>query len=115
MQNHIERILAGWVRELSVPMHYGHEVTGFTQDDTGVDVALSYGKSFRVISHRVRRRRGLIRETAGIEFPGWDPTMSNVIAEVELAEEPSEWESAPMHAASMITRRSARMTLVANC
>src|SRR3990170_2932270 len=44
-QNHIERILAGWVRELSVPIYYGTEVTGFSQDDAGVDVALSDGKS----------------------------------------------------------------------
>ena len=28
-QNHIERILAGWVGELAVPIHYGTEVTGF--------------------------------------------------------------------------------------
>ena len=34
--------------------------------------------------------RGLIREAAGIEFPGWDPTTSCLIAEVEMAEEP-EW------------------------
>src|ERR671919_769575 len=35
-QNHIERILAGWVRELRVPILYGVEVTGFAQDDAGV-------------------------------------------------------------------------------
>jgi 2-polyprenyl-6-methoxyphenol hydroxylase-like FAD-dependent oxidoreductase len=46
-QNHIERILAGWVRELGVPIHYGIEVTGFTQDAAGVDVALSDGRSLR--------------------------------------------------------------------
>ncbi len=40
-QNHIERILAGWVGELAVPIHYGTEVTGFTQDETGVDVELA--------------------------------------------------------------------------
>jgi 2-polyprenyl-6-methoxyphenol hydroxylase-like FAD-dependent oxidoreductase len=34
-QKHIERILAGWVGELAVPIYYGSEVTGFTQDDTG--------------------------------------------------------------------------------
>src|SRR5580692_4862858 len=33
-QNHIERILAGWVGELAVPIYYGLEVTGFAQDDT---------------------------------------------------------------------------------
>src|SRR5687768_8516635 len=37
-QVHIERILADWVGELAVPIHRGCEVTGFTQDDTGVDV-----------------------------------------------------------------------------
>src|SRR3954449_2925021 len=37
-QNHIERILAGWVGELGVPIHRECEVTGFAQDDTGVNV-----------------------------------------------------------------------------
>ena len=90
-QNHIERILAGWVGELGVPIHYGSEVTGFAQDDTGVDVALSDGRSLRA-EYLVGcdGGRSLIRKAAGIEFPGWDPTTSALIAEVELAEEP-EW------------------------
>src|SRR6185312_13233307 len=46
-QNHIERILAGWVGELAVTIHRGREVTGFAQDETGVDVALSDGQSLR--------------------------------------------------------------------
>ena len=46
-QNHIERILAEWVGELAVPIYRGREVTGFAQDDTGVDVALSDGASLR--------------------------------------------------------------------
>src|SRR5205823_912958 len=37
-QKHIERILAGWVDELEVPIYREREVTGFAQDDTGVDV-----------------------------------------------------------------------------
>jgi uncharacterized protein YheU (UPF0270 family) len=32
----------------------------------------------------------VVRKAAGIEFPGWDPTTSSLIAEVEMAEEP-EW------------------------
>jgi 2-polyprenyl-6-methoxyphenol hydroxylase-like FAD-dependent oxidoreductase len=56
-QNHIERILAGWVGELTVPIYRGREVTGIAQDDTGVDVELSNGESLRGISRRVRRRR----------------------------------------------------------
>src|ERR671924_2091456 len=46
-QNHIERILAGWVGELEVPIHRGREVTGFTQDAAGVDVEVSDGRSLR--------------------------------------------------------------------
>ena len=90
-QNHIERILAGWVGELAVPIHYGSEVTGFAQDDTGVDVELSDGRSLRA-AYLVGcdGGRSLVRKAAGIEFPGWDPTTSSLIAEVELAEEP-EW------------------------
>jgi 2-polyprenyl-6-methoxyphenol hydroxylase-like FAD-dependent oxidoreductase len=88
-QNHIERIMAGWVAELKVPTHYGTEVTGFTQDDTGVDVALSDGRSLRA-QYLVGcdGGRSLVRKTADIEFPGWDPTTSALIAQVEMAEEP---------------------------
>ena len=92
-QNHIERILAGWVvGELKVPIYYGIEATGFAQDDTGVDVRLSDGRSLRA-QYLVGcdGGRSLIRKTAGIEFPGWDPTVSNLLAEVEMAEPPAEW------------------------
>src|SRR6266511_1369305 len=43
-QNHIERILAGWVGELAVTIYRGREVTGFAQDDTGVDAELADGE-----------------------------------------------------------------------
>ena len=90
-QNHIERILAGWVDELEVPIYREREVTGFAQDDTRVDVELSDGTWLRA-EYLVGcdGGRSLVRRTAGIEFPGWDPTTSALIAEVELAEEP-EW------------------------
>ena len=42
-QNHIERILLGWVEELGVPIRRGLEVTGFTQDVAGVDLHLAEG------------------------------------------------------------------------
>jgi 2-polyprenyl-6-methoxyphenol hydroxylase-like FAD-dependent oxidoreductase len=88
-QNHIERILADWVAELSVPIYYGTEVTGFAQDGAGVDVELSDGRSLRA-EYLVGcdGGRSLIRKAAGIEFPGWDATMSALIAQVEMAEEP---------------------------
>jgi 2-polyprenyl-6-methoxyphenol hydroxylase-like FAD-dependent oxidoreductase len=90
-QNHIERILAGWVDELAVPIYRGHEVTGFAQDDTGVDVAVSDGRSLRAeYLAGCDGGRSAVRRAAGIEFVGWDATTSSLIAEVELAEQP-EW------------------------
>jgi 2-polyprenyl-6-methoxyphenol hydroxylase-like FAD-dependent oxidoreductase len=88
-QKHIERILAGWVAELKVPVHYGTEVTGFAQHDAGVDVALSDDQRLQA-QYLVGcdGGRSLIRKAAGIEFPGWDPTTSALLAEVEMAEEP---------------------------
>src|SRR5437773_8897724 len=88
-QNHIERILAAWVGELPVTFYRGREVTGFAQDDAGVDIALADGQRLRaeyVVG--CDGGRSLIRKAAGIDFPGWDPTVSNLIAEVEVAEEP---------------------------
>src|SRR4051794_15169514 len=88
-QKHIERILAGWVEELPVPIHRGREVTGFAQDDTGVDVALSDGDSLRSLYLvGCDGGRSVVRKTAGIEFAGWDPSTSYLIAEVEMREEP---------------------------
>jgi 3-(3-hydroxy-phenyl)propionate hydroxylase len=88
-QNHIERILAGWVDELAVPIYREREVTGFAQDDSGVDVELSDGQSLRAdYLIGCDGGRSLVRKAAGIEFAGWDPTTSALIAEAELAEVP---------------------------
>ncbi|HZA11468.1 FAD-dependent monooxygenase [Mycobacterium sp.] len=90
-QNHIECILAGWVDELGVPIYRGREVTGIAQDGTGVDVQLSGGQSLRgKYLVGCDGGRSLIRKAAGIEFPGWDPTTSCLIAEVAMDQEP-EW------------------------
>ena len=89
LQKHTERILAGWVEELPVTIHRGREVAGFAQDDTGVDVELSDGESMRA-EYLVGcdGGRSLIRKAASIEFPGWDPSVSQLIAEVEMDDEP---------------------------
>jgi 3-(3-hydroxy-phenyl)propionate hydroxylase len=88
-QNQIERIMAAWIAELPVQIYYATDVTGFAQDDTGVDVELSTAASIRA-QYLVGcdGGRSLIRKAAGIDFPGWDPTRSNLIAEVETTEEP---------------------------
>jgi 3-(3-hydroxy-phenyl)propionate hydroxylase len=108
-QNRIERILADWVEELAVPIYRGREVAGFAQDDTGVDVELSDGRSLRA-EYLVGcdGGRSLIRKAAGIEFPGWDPSTSCLIAEVEMDEEP-EWgtrrDAVGVHALSRLEDR----------
>ncbi len=88
-QSRLERIMAGWIAELPVRMLHGQEVTGFAQDQAGVDVALSDGSTLRA-SHLVGcdGGRSLVRKAAGIAFPGWEATRSNLIAEVLTTQEP---------------------------
>ncbi|MFL6137143.1 MAG: FAD-dependent monooxygenase [Frankiaceae bacterium] len=88
-QSRFEEILAGWVAELEISVYREREVTGFVQDGAGVDVQLSDGESLRA-QYLVGcdGGRSLVRKGAGIDFPGWDPSTSSLIAEVEMAEEP---------------------------
>src|SRR2546421_2731898 len=89
LQHNFERILAGWVGELGVPIHRERDVTGFVQDATGVDVQLSGRAALR--AHYLvgcDGGRSVVRKVAGIDFPGWEATTSTLIAEVQLAEEP---------------------------
>jgi 2-polyprenyl-6-methoxyphenol hydroxylase-like FAD-dependent oxidoreductase len=88
-QSKIERIMADWLAELPVRIYYGREVSGFAQDEDGVDVELAGGEPLRA-QYLVGcdGGRSVVRKAAGIEFPGWDATKSNLIAEVEMTEEP---------------------------
>jgi 2-polyprenyl-6-methoxyphenol hydroxylase-like FAD-dependent oxidoreductase len=87
-QNKIERIMAAWIAELRIQIEYGRDVTGFAQDRAGVELRFADGAS-----HRAQYLvgcdggRSLVRKLAGIEFPGWDPSKSALIAEVEVTEE----------------------------
>jgi len=89
-QSQIEQILAEWVGELPVTMHRGREVTGFTQSDESVEVELADGRSLRA-KYLVGcdGGRSVVRKTAGIDFPGWDASISFLIAEVATSEEPA--------------------------
>ena len=88
-QNKIERVMADWIAELRVEIYYSREVTGFTSSDNHIEVQLADGDVLRA-QYLVGcdGGRSLIRKQAGIEFPGWDPSRSSLIAEVELSEEP---------------------------
>ena len=88
-QQKTERILADWVGELRVPILSPLAVTGFSQDERGVDVEVSDGRTLRA-QYLVGcdGGRSLIRKIAGIEFPGWNPTTSWTIAEMAVTEKP---------------------------
>ncbi len=88
-QNKIERVMAAWIAELPVKIYYSREVSGFTPSDTHIQVQLADGETLRA-QYLVGcdGGRSLIRKQAGIDFPGWDPSKSSLIAEVETTEEP---------------------------
>jgi len=89
-QERIERTLADWVAELAIHSYRSREVTGFVQDDVGVDVALDDGTSLRA-KYLVGcdGGRSVMRKQAGIDFAGWDPSVSYLIAEASMADEPA--------------------------
>src|SRR5262249_30302680 len=88
-QRHSEHILDGWVEELGVPIHRGCDVTGRGQEEPGVRIEEAGAQSSRA-AYLVGcdGGRSLVRKTAGIDFPGWDPTTSWLIAEVHTSVEP---------------------------
>jgi len=88
-QSLFEPILADWVGELDVPILRGHEVVGFTQEDSGVEVDLSDGTVLRA-QYLVGcdGGRSLVRKASDIDFVGVDASTSWMIAEVEMADEP---------------------------
>jgi 2-polyprenyl-6-methoxyphenol hydroxylase-like FAD-dependent oxidoreductase len=89
-QSHIERILAEWVAELGVPVYRNSEVSDVEQDEAGVDVMLAGGDSLRA-DYLVGcdGGRSLVRKAAGIDFAGTEPTLLNLMAEVEMRDTPA--------------------------
>ena len=91
VQHVTERILGEWIAELGVPIHRGAEVIGFAQDEAGVNVRVSGDRPLRA-QYLVGcdGGRSTIRKAAGIDFPGWEPTISHILAEAEMTQE-AEW------------------------
>jgi 3-(3-hydroxy-phenyl)propionate hydroxylase len=88
-QNHIERILAGWVAELGVLIHRNCELSDVSEDGSGVTVTLADG-TFRRARYLVGcdGGRSVVRKAVGIAFDGWDATVSTLIAEIETTQTP---------------------------
>lgn len=89
-QEPTERLLAGWVQELGVQSYRGVDVASVTQDDHGVDARLSDGRSLRArYLVGCDGGRSLIRRQVGIDFPGWEASVSYLVAEGAMTEEPA--------------------------
>src|SRR4051812_26060415 len=88
-QSRFEPILADWVDELGVTIMRDREVVSCQPEAGGVHVQLSDGTALRsqfVVG--CDGGRSVIRKSAGIEFAGLDASMSWLIAEVEMDDEP---------------------------
>jgi len=107
LQKHTERLLADWIDELGVKIYRGREVAGFAQDETGVDIRLEDGEPARALRLvGCDGGRSVVRRVAGIAFEGWDPTISHILAEVEVEETPPKWglfhDATGMHGLSLV-------------
>lgn len=89
LQYRVEMIMADWIAELGVPVRYGREVTGLAQKDCGVIATVSDGSTLHA-QYLVGcdGGRSVIRRAAGIAFPGWDPSISCLVADVNMTDEP---------------------------
>jgi len=88
-QARIERILADWVDELGVQIYRSCEVTGLVQSDHEVQIELADGRSLRAdYLIGCDGGRSLVRKLTGIDFVGWDPSVSYLIAEASMSEQP---------------------------
>ena len=88
-QKVLERILHGWLDELAVSVRRGAEMAGYTVRGTGVVVELTDGERLEV-QYLVGCDGGhsRVRQVADIDFAGWDPSVSSLVAEVEMRDDP---------------------------
>jgi len=93
-QNLTERLLAEHAIEVGTEIRRGRELTGLSQDDTGVTAELADGT-------RLRSRylvgcdggRGIVRKLLGIGFPGEPARTEWLLAEAEVTAEPRELDA----------------------
>jgi 2-polyprenyl-6-methoxyphenol hydroxylase-like FAD-dependent oxidoreductase len=85
-----EEMLAGWLTDLGVPIRRGHEVVEIrqTEDDVRVVFDGPDGRGEDTAHYLVGcdGGRSIVRQQAGIEFPGWAATRGMLMADVVGAE-----------------------------
>ncbi|GAA4227709.1 FAD-dependent monooxygenase [Actinomadura meridiana] len=92
-QSQVERLLEERALELGVRLRWSAEVTGLSQDETGVEVEFTGDAG----TERLRTRylvgcdggRSAVRKLAGIDFPGTPATVTALMGDVTLADPPA--------------------------
>ncbi|HET7542052.1 MAG TPA: FAD-dependent monooxygenase [Polyangiaceae bacterium] len=83
-QEALERMLMARAEELGLEIRRGITMTGFEQDESGVNVHTSAGVFRAKYLVGCDGGRSRVRKLAGFEFPGTDPTLTGYQASVEL-------------------------------
>jgi len=88
-QSAFEPMLAEWVEGLGVRVLRGRELVGFVQRADAVEVDVSDASTLRA-KYLVGcdGGRSFVRKAAGIDFAGFDPSTSFIIAEADMTETP---------------------------
>ena len=107
MQAQTERLLEDLAAELGAPVRWATRVTGVRQDADGVEVTVEGPGGTEILSGRYLvgcdGGRSTVRKLLGVGFPGTDPTIVNLLADVELDEPPHRPVRLERHEAGLIT------------
>ncbi|HWS32447.1 MAG TPA: FAD-dependent monooxygenase, partial [Actinoplanes sp.] len=85
-QAHTERLLTEWVQELGVPISRGAAVTAIAQDPGGVGVTVGGAVLRAEYVVGCDGGRSVVREAAGIEFPGTGETLTGMLGDFAVVD-----------------------------
>ncbi|HEY4454816.1 MAG TPA: FAD-dependent monooxygenase [Pseudonocardiaceae bacterium] len=107
LQSETEQILDELATDLGAPVRWASEVTGVRQNADGVEVTVEGPGGTETVSGSYLVAcdggRSAIRKLLGIEFPGTDATMVNLLGDVELNDPPERPKQLERHEAGLIS------------